>query len=501
MTIRTNGFLTAIADCALVTAVSAMAVCATSGLAQAQHGRIPVLVQVTHNTTGDIEDPKIRSQAGDTIVFTSDGDVLGPGTEPGHREVYHYGVNTGVLMRLTTTTDGESWGGTRETDSLLEAAERLVAFVSTGDLDPAVGNADHNPEVFIKQLETGEIVQVTDTVAPVVNAEPYASDSGRCLVFRSNGDLDDNDGSDVGNPGAGFSNADESDEIFNIDFGDVVFSRDGWVTTQVSNGPAGTTSSHPVVGGYIFTRQCRSTAFQSDHDHLGNGSSGLHIYNYTRTTASFEQLSMPGAGINRNPAISSASNFARGPFVIYESAMDPIGNGSTPFEIYRFRLFKNELWQYTFGDQDSAHGGVSDGGGRVVFESRGEVLDPTRTLRNGEEPPFNADGNSEIFLTKRKRQVTQVTRSEGCENTLPTIRDTGDAIAFRSTCDLIPGHNPAGVPQVFYFVLVDPDDAISTSGGCEIVDGCCNEANGCFVNPFGKKVSPPRSGSRPDYTP
>jgi hypothetical protein len=242
MTIRTHGILTAIADCAFLTAVAALAVCATSGVAHAQHGRIPVLVQVTNNTTGDIEEPKIRSQAGDTIVFTSDGDVLGPGTEPGHREVYHYGVDTGVLTRLTTTTDGESWGGTRETDSLHDGAERLVAFVSTGDLDPSVGNADHNSEVFIKHLETGEIVQVTDTVSPVVNAEPYASDSGRCLVFRSNGDLDDNDGSDVGNPGADFSNADGSDEIFNLDFGEVEFSRDGWVTTQVSNGPAGTTS-------------------------------------------------------------------------------------------------------------------------------------------------------------------------------------------------------------------------------------------------------------------
>lgn len=495
-----RSFLSALAVAARATVVAGLAVCATNGVAHAQHGRIPVLVQVTHNTTGDIEDARIRSQGGDSIVFTSDGDVLGPGTEPGHREVWHYGVATGVLTRLTTTVDGESWGGTRETDSLLDAAERLVALVSTGDLDPTVGNADHNPEVFLKFLETGEFVQVTDTVAPVVNAEPYASDSGRCVVFRSNGDLDDNDGSDEGNPGAGFSNADGSDEVFNTSFGEVGFSRDGWVTTQVSDGPAGTTSSRPVVGGYIFTRQCRSTAWQSDHDQLGNGSSGQHIYNFTRTTAVREQLSKPGAGLNRNPAISSASNFARGPFVVYESNMDPIGNGSTPFEIYRSRLFKNELWQYTFAGEDSASAGVSDGGGRVVFASRDDHIDPNRPLRNGEVPPFNDDGNSEIFLTKRKRQVTQVTRSEGCDNTLPTIRDTGDAIAFRSTCDLIPGHNPAGVPQVFYFVLVDPDDAISTASGCEVDDGCCNEANGCFTNLFGKKVSPPRSAIRPDYT-
>jgi hypothetical protein len=468
--------------------------------AASARGRVPVLVQVTHNTEGDVEEPRIRSQDGDSIVFTSDGDVLGAGTAPGHREVYFYSTTSGAITRLTTTTDGESWDGSRETDSLLEARPSVVAFVSTGDLDPSVGNADHNPEVFLRFVASGQIVQVTDTVAPVVNVEPYTSDSGRCVVFRSNGDLDDNDGSDDGNPGAGHSNADGSEEIFNLSFGEVNWDRSEWVTTQVSNGPAGTSSSHPVVGGYIFTRQCRSTAYQSDHDQLGNGSSGLHIYNFTRTTTVTEQLSMPGAGTNHSPAMSSASNFARGPFVIYASDMDPIANGSSVYEVYRFRLFKNELWQYTFAEADSSSGGISDGGGRTVFHSSAELLDPERTLRNGEVPPFNPDGNSEVFLTKRKHQITQVTRTTGCENTDATIRDIGDAIAFRSTCDLVPGHNPAGVPQVFYYVLVERDDPLGTAAGCSEAGGCCNEANGCLVNLFGRKVSPPRDGIRPDYT-
>ncbi|MFN2424924.1 MAG: hypothetical protein ABR587_00605 [Candidatus Binatia bacterium] len=464
------------------------------------HGNVPVLFQVTNNTIGNVEEPAIRSQAGDSIVFVSDGDVLGPGTAPGHREVYLYNGTSGAITRLTNTTDGESYDASRETDSLLTAARGVVTFVSTGDLDPSIGNADHNPEVFLHFVESGQNVQVTNTVAPVVNAEPYTSDSGRCVVFRSNADLDDNDGSDTGNPGSGHSNADGSDEIFNLSFGDIVSTRSDWVTTQVSNGPAGTSSSHPVVGGYIFTRQCRSTAYQSTHDQLGNGSSGSHIYNYTRTTAGTEQFSAPGAGMNLNPAMSSASNFARGPFVVYESDMDPIGNGSSVFEIYRFRLFKDELWQYTFADADSASPGVSDGGGRTVFQSTADLLDPNRTLRNGEVPPFNSDGNSEIFLTKRKHQITQVTSTVGCDNTLATMRDTGDSIAFRSTCDLIPGHNPGGVAQVFQYVLVKGSDALATAGACVEADGCCNVANGCLTHLIGRKVKPPRSGIRPDYT-
>ncbi|HXC50832.1 MAG TPA: hypothetical protein VN634_08115 [Candidatus Limnocylindrales bacterium] len=477
--------------------LAVLAVLAPAGYAGA-HSSTPVLIQVTRNTVGEIEAPKIRSQQGSSIVFVSDGDVLGPGTAPGHREVYMYSAESGAITRITNTVAGESYEASRETDDVNSGRDVLVAFVSTGDFDPSVGNADHNPEIFLWFEQDGSFLQVTDTVAPVVNGEVYASESGKCLTFRSNADLDDNDGSDVGNPGRGFGNADGSDEVFNLSFGDNDLDRNFWVTTQVSNGPAGTASSHPVVGGYWFTRQCRSNAYQSDHDQLGNGSSGSHIYNYTKNTGVIEQLSKPGAGINRNPAMSSASNFARGPFVVYETDTDPIGNGSSSYELFRFRLFKNELWQYTFATEDSARPAISDGGGRMTFESKADLFRPNRPLRTGDIPPFNSDANPEIFLTKGKHQITQVTETVGCENNFPTLRDTGDAVAFRSTCDLV-GLNPGGVPQVFHYVLVDRDDPLATTAGCQTADGCCNEANGCFYLLFGAKQSPPREGIHPDY--
>ena len=196
--------------------------------------------------------------------------------------------------------------------------------------------------------------------------------------------------------------------------------------------------------------------------------------------------------------MSSASNFARGPFVVYESDADPIDNGSSSFEIYRFRLFKSELWQYTFATEDSARPVVSDGGGRMAFESKADLFVPSRPIRSGELPPFNADANSEIFLTKKKHQIFQITETSGCENNFPSLRDTGDAMAFRSTCDLA-GLNPGGVAQLFHYVLVDRNDPLSTAAGCDVEDGCCNEANGCFHVLFGAKQGPPREGIHPDY--
>lgn len=478
---------------------AALVVAAAPAPMAGAHSNIPVLMQVTRNTQGDVWAPRIRSQQGSSIVFVSDGDVQGPGSAPGHREVYIWYPASGATTRVTNTADGESYDAARETDDVNSGRDTFVAFISTGDLDPGVGNADHNPEAFVWIEPTAQTVQVTNTLAPVVNAEVFASESGKCLTFRSSGDLDDNDGSDDQNPGRGFHNSDGSDEIFNMSLGDSVLDRSQWVTTQVSDGPAGSSSSHPVVGGYWFTRQCRSNAYQSDHDQLGNGSSGLHVYNFTRTSGQIEQLSKPGPGTNRNPTISSASNFARGPFVVYESDMDPIGNGSASFEIFRFRLFKNELWQYTFATRDSARPAISDGGGRMTFESTADLFAAGRRIRSGERPPFNDDGNSEIFLTKKKRQITQVTDTIGCENNFPTLRDTGDAVAFRSTCDLV-GLNPGSVPQVFYFVLVKGDDPLGNVSGCHVADGCCNEANGCFHLLFGAKQSPPHDAIRPDYS-
>lgn len=496
----TRGFPRASVRAAAVAAVAALLV---SAPALARRPQNPVLIQVTRNSVGEIERPQIRSEQGDTIVFVSDGDVLSSGTETGHREVYLYDALTGVITRITNTTDGESYSAARETDSQHSPRPRFVVFTSTGDLDPSVGNGDHNPELFVWLRETGEYLQLTDTQPPIANDQAYASDNGKCIVFRSNGDFDNNDGSDDKNPGRGFDNADGSFEIFNLDFTENDLSAA--VVTQVSNGPAGTTSSQPSVGGFWYTRQCRSTSYQSDYDQIGNGSTGIHIYNYTRTSGRIEQSSIPGDGKNVNPAMSAASNFARGPFVIYETDMEMIPqNPPGSVEIMRFRYFRPELIQFTLdvsADKtlQSARPSISDGGAIVAFESKGELIDSSRRIRYGSNPPFNADGNVEIFRAKAIRRIWQITRSEGCENTHATMRDTGRALAFRSTCDLVPGGNPSGVPQVFHYFEVHQSDPLFSAAGCKVEDGCCNEANGCYELIYSRKIKVPKSKLRPKW--
>ena len=465
--------------------------------AEARRPTNPVLVQITHNTEGMVEAPQINSERGNSIVFVSDGDVLGPGTATGTREIYIYSSDDGLIRRITDSGSGESFEPTRLVDEKHSPRLPLVAFISTGDFVPSVGNADGNAELFGWIAETGEFLQFTDTAAPVQNAEPFASDSAKCIVFRSSGDLDNNDGSDERNPGAGFTNPDGSDEVFNLWFGNADYT--GEVYTQVSNGPAGTISSKPKAAGFWFTRQCRSTAYQSDHDQLGNGSTGQHIYNYTKTSARIEQLSEPGPGNNRDPGISAASPFARGPFVVWQSDQDMIGNGPSISDIYRFRLFKPEIIQYTNDPLPSTDATVSDGGGIVAFTSQAELIDPRRRILGGGTPPFNADGNPEVYRLKSVRRAWQITQSSGCTNEQVTMRDNGRALTFVSDCDLIPGQNPDGVKQVFHYFDVHRNDPLYTASGCTVAESCCNEANGCYQLVYGGKVRIKRSRLRPPW--
>lgn len=481
---------------AAVTTIAAFALASVAALWSdsvdaGNRGRFPVLRQITRNTIGYVGEPGVRLERAETIAFVSDGDVLGAGSATGHREVYLYHQPTRVIRRLTTTTGGESYDPVRETDETYSRRPRYVVFVSTGDLDPRVGNPDGNPEIFIHLTETGETRQITDTPAGIHNVEPYSSDHGQCIVWRSNGDHENNDGSDPQNPSPGYENADASDEVFMLRFDDDALSR--WMITQVSNGPAGSISSKPVIGGYWFTRQCRSTSYQSDHDQLGNGSTGIHIYNYTKLSAETEQLSNAGGfGLSVNPAITGASSFARGPFVVFESNADILANGSTGFEIFRHRIFTFEEKQYTYQSVgESRNPSVSDGGGFIAFESTSELLDPAKPMKGDVVPPFNADGNAEIYLTKGRKRIWQITRSEGCENTEPSIMENGDTVAFISTCDLVPGNNASGLPQLFVYEEVNPDEPLYSASSCQQSQGCCNQQNGCYQQILGRQIRPP----------
>ena len=452
--------------------------------------RVHLVEQATHLTQGAIWEPNIRQGRGEYITFVSDGDVMGPGTAHiGRREIYLW--DKGGVQQITHSGARESYDASRVTDEYRTLNPSVVTFVSTADLDPSVGNADGNPEIFLWLLDTGEFRQLTNTLPPVVNAAPYPSDTTECIAFQSTGDLDDNDGSYAPSAPTGFYNDDGSNEVFYIDFHDHEFRE--FHTTQISDGPAGTTSSTGSVGGYFFPNQCFNLEFQSDYDQIGNGSTGTNVYDFRRGSASRTQLSLPGnlGGNSIEPRISGTGVSAGGPAVVFASDVDLLGNGSHGFQIFKFPVIAGSLRQVTASPTGgNRRPAVSDGSAVVIFASTGEVADPSMPSRRGPDGPYNADGNSEIIRLVGRRVVRPITRSVGCTNDEASIMGNGSGLAFRSDCDLVAGFNPYGQQQVFVYYEIPA--ALFDPATCSIADGCCSTDNGCYEEVVARSYRVPR---------
>lgn len=465
---------------------------------QAVRLKEPVLIQATTNTEGDIQGVKLRMEPPRRITFASNGDVEGAGTATSDLELYEWDFESRVLQRLTNSGSGRSWDASRTTDITQTGRGEYVAFVSTADLDPSVGNPDANPEIFIRIRQTGEVRQITNTGPTVVNSDPYPSDSGRCVVFSSTGDLNDNPGgrpSGHTNPGPEFgpyTNPDGSEEVFLMFMDNDLFPEAG-ETTQLSSGGAGTKSSNPVIGGFYYPRQCNSTFYlshtvQSQAENL-HVEGTPHLYEYVKQngrtyTLGAQEIAtfIPPSGNYEAPAMSSASNFARGPFAVFVSDADIWANDNSRPNLFRYRSFHPRMTQYT-DLKDSSHAvrnpGISDGGRFISFESNAPLN--RRLTGKSAIPQYDDDGNFEVWRMQKRRQIQQITDTPaGCENSDSSLNDRGLDLAFRSTCDLIPGQNPDGVPQVFYYLQVKKDDPLATAEGCRIEDRCCNVANGCY---------------------
>lgn len=94
-------------------------------------------------------------------------------------------VGTGALRDPVVELNGHS-----SYDSVITGDGNGIVISNQGDLDPRVGNADHNFELFHYDLQTGEFHQITETVAgldgSINSCDPYdprVSDHGDVVVL------------------------------------------------------------------------------------------------------------------------------------------------------------------------------------------------------------------------------------------------------------------------------------------------------------------------------
>ena len=220
-----------------------------------------------------------------------------------------------------------------------------LAFASTRDLVPSVGNAfptDDNDEIFTYVRSTALLNQVTKTPRgeisnPIYNKNPSISGSGLRVAFASTGD-----NPIVGMTGGINGQASRNEEIFYSDL-------------SASGGPAGTrkqvTSTTPTNAGdpvnimdlgRRMSRDGRYILFDSYAD-LASENSGTNytsfaLYLYDATTNTFRRIgarsdadtAATGGDVARYPGFTDYDALGAPSTVILESRMNIKADGTVP---------------------------------------------------------------------------------------------------------------------------------------------------------------------------
>lgn len=148
------------------------------------------------------------------------------------------------------------------------------------------------------------------------------------------------------------------------------------------------------------------------------------------------------------------------------------GNADGNFEIFLRDRKKNVVTQIT-----SSSGGntdkpsISKGGARIAFVS-------DRDLVTGS----NMDGNAEIFVWDKKKGISQITNTTGGSNDAPVVTNSGVQMALVSDRDLVPGSNADGNSEIFFLGkkgFVQITNTTGTSQGSPAVNN--NGARMAFV--------------------
>jgi len=159
----------------------------------------------------------------------------------------------------------------------------ILAFISTADLVPSVGNADRNPELFFYNMSAGTYTQATKTqdatpgVGFTFQSNPSLSSDGSVVAFVSSANLASN-------------NADQNAEIFIANFSGSAVSNIRQVT-RTQNGSGNTNILSP---GRRLSRNGALIAFESRAtDPKSNAvasSTVLGTFVYTVATDTFVEI-------------------------------------------------------------------------------------------------------------------------------------------------------------------------------------------------------------------
>lgn len=205
----------------------------------------------------------------------------------------------------------------------------FLAFISTRNLVPGVGNADANPELFFYNIGTGALIQGTNTQDPpnqgfssVFQSSPNLSSDGSVVAFVSGANLATN-------------NADGNAEIFVANFSGAALTNVRQVTRTQSDGNRNT---HAMTPGRRLSRDGAFIVFESlaTDPKSGAAPTAIHLglFVYTVATDTFVEVGNRAIGaipdIARNPTFTDYNSSLAPSSLVFASALNFRPDGSFP---------------------------------------------------------------------------------------------------------------------------------------------------------------------------
>jgi len=265
-------------------------------------------------------------------------------------------------------------------DASISDDGNVIAFISTRDLVPGVGNTDGNPELFFYNVLTGTFTQATNTkdatpgIGLVFQASPSLSSDGTVVAFLSTANLAAN-------------NADGNAEIYVANFGGGAVSN----IRQVTRTQNGTANTNVLSTGRRLSRNGALIAFESRAtDPKSNAvptASTLGTFVYTIATDTFVEIGTrtPVTDIGRFPT-----------FTDYNAVLAPSS--------LVFASFLNFRPDGTFPSSTAqASEGINTDNSPDIFLTQIPASSSNTFIRLTNMPTFNAGGTRPIASESRKR--------------------------------------------------------------------------------------------------
>jgi hypothetical protein len=302
----------------------------------------------------------------------------------------------------------------------------IIAFISTGNLVPGVGNADRNPELFFYTVASKTFTQATKTqdatpgIGLIFSTNPSLSADGSRVAFQSSANLATN-------------NADNNAEIFTATFtGGTV--GPFFQVTRTLNSVANTNVLSP---GRRLSRNGAFIAFESRaSDPKANAaptSTVLGTWVYTVASDTFNE-------VGTRPPISDFGRFPT--FTDYDASLNPSSLVFTSF---------------------------------LNFRPNGTFPDSSATAPEG----LNTDNSAEIYLTQVPvssantfTRITNIPNFSSLGGTRAIASETRKRIAFSLGGAELGGGNGDNSIEVFY--LITPTITAQSSAVLSFFTGASN---------------------------